>query len=249
MQLIGFFVLDLSTRLHMVPIDSSLTVTASRAINTLPPPHSLFFYLSFYLSFFLSIFLSLSLSCLFPSRRSRCDRDNRRYPDKEYLDATRPGFSSVLPKVVGQTQAPGDGSVGGLRPGAELAAAGLDGFGCLPPGIPVSASVIDAHAGVPGAGVGAAGSMVLVLGTSACYMVNGTAERMVPGVAGVVQDGILPGLVGYENRKTLPTENLLEDTDGLRRGTKQPISVLSGAVADCDRFLLTSASLGDVIAF
>ena len=40
--------------------------------------------------------------------------------------------------------------------------------------------------------------MVLVLGTSACYMVNGTAERMVPGVAGVVQDGILPGLVGYE---------------------------------------------------
>ena len=56
------------------------------------------------------------------------------------------------------------------------------------------------------------------------------------------------------NRKTLPTENLLEDTDGLLRpplegGTKQPISVLLGAVAGCDRFLLTSASLGDVIAF
>ena len=32
------------------------------------------------------------------------------------------------------------------------------------------------------------------------------------------------------------------------RGTKQPTSVLSGAVAGCDRFLLTSACLGDVIA-
>ena len=54
----------------------------------------------------------------------------------------------------------------------------------------------------------------------------------------------------------LPT-NLLEDTAGLLRPslrtleprTKQPISVLSGAVAGCDRFLLTSASLDDVIAF
>ena len=49
-------------------------------------------------------------------------------------------------------------------------------------------------------------------------------------------------------------ENLLEDTDGLLRpplegGTKQPISVLSGVVPGSDRFLLTSASLGDVIAF
>ena len=52
-------------------------------------------------------------------------------------------------------------------------------------------------------------------------------------------------------------ENLLEDTDGLLRpplegGTKQPISVLSvlsGAVPGSDRFLLTSASLADVIAF
>ena len=32
-------------------------------------------------------------------------------------------------------------------------------------------------------------------------------------------------------------------------GAKQPSSVLSGAVAGCDRFLLTPASLGDAIAF
>ena len=65
--------------------------------------------------------------------------------------------------------------------------------------------------------------------------------------------------VGRNKQTPLATKNLLEDTDGLLRppskggakskGTKQPISVLSGAVAGCDRFLLTSASLGDVIAF
>ena len=52
----------------------------------------------------------------------------------------------------------------------------------------------------------------------------------------------LNGYSGYVNRKTLPTENLLEDTDGLLR-------VLSGAVAGCDRFLLTCSSSDDVIAF
>ena len=45
----------------------------------------------------------------------------------------------------------------------------------------------------------------------------------------------------YVNRKTLPTENLLEDTDGLLRPPFR--SVLSGAVAGCDRFLLTAALL------
>ena len=35
----------------------------------------------------------------------------------------------------------------------------------------------------------------------------------------------------------------------LEGGARQPTSVLSGAVAGCDRFLLTSTSLGDVIAF
>jgi L-ribulokinase len=65
-------------------------------------------------------------------------------------------------------------------------------------GTPVSAAIIDAHAGVPGAGVAGDATMVLVIGTSACHMLNSRVERMVPGVAGVVEDGILPGYFGYE---------------------------------------------------
>jgi L-ribulokinase len=40
--------------------------------------------------------------------------------------------------------------------------------------------------------------MVLVMGTSACHMMNSRIEQLVPGVAGVVEDGILPGYFGYE---------------------------------------------------
>jgi L-ribulokinase len=38
----------------------------------------------------------------------------------------------------------------------------------------------------------------MVLGTSSCHMLNARVERMVPGVAGVVEGGILPGMFGYE---------------------------------------------------
>jgi L-ribulokinase len=65
-------------------------------------------------------------------------------------------------------------------------------------GTPVSTGTIDAHAGVPGAGVAEPNTLVLVLGTSSCHMLNAAEERMIPGVAGVVKGGILPGMFGYE---------------------------------------------------
>jgi L-ribulokinase len=68
----------------------------------------------------------------------------------------------------------------------------------LQPDTPVSGAIIDAHAGVPGAGAAEAGVVVMVLGTSNCHMLNAKEARSVPGVAGVVKDGILPGYYGYE---------------------------------------------------
>jgi L-ribulokinase len=65
-------------------------------------------------------------------------------------------------------------------------------------GTPVSAAIIDAHAAVPGAGVTKPGSMVAILGTSACHMLLSEREQFVPGIQGVVEDGIVPGLFGYE---------------------------------------------------
>ena len=65
-------------------------------------------------------------------------------------------------------------------------------------GTPVSAAIIDAHAGVPGAGAAEPGVLVMVMGTSSCHMLNAESDRFVPGVSGVVKDGILPGYFGYE---------------------------------------------------
>jgi L-ribulokinase len=40
--------------------------------------------------------------------------------------------------------------------------------------------------------------MVMIMGTSICHMVVGESEEIVPGMCGVVMDGILPGKPGFE---------------------------------------------------
>jgi L-ribulokinase len=68
----------------------------------------------------------------------------------------------------------------------------------LRPGTAVSTATIDAHASVPGAGVTEPGRMVLILGTSTCHMIMGYRMNPVPGIGGVVEEGIIPVLFGYE---------------------------------------------------
>jgi L-ribulokinase len=113
------------------------------------------------------------------------------YPTPEYFAAVHPQLGDVVTKrMPGSLEAPGQ-RAGRLT---ERAATLLG----LEAGIPVSTAIIDAHAGVPGAGVAEDSTMVLVMGTSSCHMMNSTVEKRVPGVAGIVQDGILPGYFGYE---------------------------------------------------
>jgi L-ribulokinase len=113
------------------------------------------------------------------------------YPSREFFTALHPKLAGVVEeKMPGRLVAPGE-RAGGLCP--QMAGA----LG-LRPDTPVSAAVIDAHAGVPGAGAAEPGTLVMVLGTSSCHMLNALEGRPVPGVAGVVKDGILPGYYGYE---------------------------------------------------
>jgi L-ribulokinase len=113
------------------------------------------------------------------------------YPSRDFFAALHPKMARVaLDKMPGRLIPPGECA-------GTLTAAAAKKMG-LPPGIPVSAAIIDAHAGVPGAGVADADTMVLVMGTSSCHMFNAHQEILVPGVAGVVEDGILPGFFGYE---------------------------------------------------
>lgn len=113
------------------------------------------------------------------------------FPSREYFAALHPALADAATnRLPGRFLAPGH-QAGGL---CAIAAERMG----LRPGVAVSAAIIDAHAGVPGAGVAEPGTLVMVMGTSGCHMLLCERERLVPGVAGVVKDGILPGFYGYE---------------------------------------------------
>lgn len=113
------------------------------------------------------------------------------YPSREFFAALHPKMADVVSeKMPGNLIAPGTQA-------GTLCAAMASKLG-LNEGTPVSAAVIDAHAGVPGAGVAEPSTLVLVMGTSSCHMLNSRVEKLIPGVAGVVEGGILPGYFGYE---------------------------------------------------
>ncbi len=143
------------------------------------------------------------------------------YPSEEFLRAVNPKFRrAVKDKMPGRLVAPGVAAGGLVR--------GMTTLPGLREGTPVSAAIIDAHAGVPGAGAAEPGTLVMVMGTSSCHMLNSTVERSVPGVAGVVKDGILPGFFGYETGQAAVGDAF----DWLRRLTGQrDFSVLSRKAA------------------
>ncbi|HPL69128.1 MAG TPA: ribulokinase [Brevefilum sp.] len=113
------------------------------------------------------------------------------FPGKEFLISINPGLADLFErKVSGPILAPGQ-RAGGL---SKHWAQRLN----LAPDCPVSAGIIDAHAGAIGAGVSEPGVMLLMMGTSTCHMLLSEHEVLVEGISGVVEDGIIPGLFGYE---------------------------------------------------
>jgi L-ribulokinase len=79
----------------------------------------------------------------------------------------------------------------------ELTARAAEWTG-LKAGTAVAIANVDAHVSVPAATVTGPGRMVMIMGTSICHMVLGPEECTVEGMCGVVEDGIIPGLFGYE---------------------------------------------------
>jgi L-ribulokinase len=113
------------------------------------------------------------------------------YPSEEYFAALHPELRNVVSeKLTTQIFSPGE-RAGGLT--QDVAAK----LGLLP-GTAVAVANVDAHVSVPACTVIDPGKMVMVMGTSICHMVLGTEQHIVPGMCGVVEDGILPGYFGYE---------------------------------------------------
>ena len=113
------------------------------------------------------------------------------YPSEEYLHALAPGFEGFFTDKVSHELGNLGDSAGGLT---EEAAAWTG----LLPGTVVAVGNVDAHVTSPAARAIAPGQMLAVMGTSTCHVMNGEVLAKVPGMCGVVRDGITPGLWGYE---------------------------------------------------
>lgn len=68
----------------------------------------------------------------------------------------------------------------------------------LSPNTAVAVSIIDAHSAVVGAGLSEPNELLIVVGTSSCHLLLSEEETIIPGISGVVEDGIVPGLYAYE---------------------------------------------------
>ncbi|TDD60853.1 ribulokinase [Kribbella antibiotica] len=112
------------------------------------------------------------------------------YPSREYLEALNPAFGDFTDKL-GHRLSP----LGGLAGRLTTEAAALTG---LPAGIAVAVGNVDAHVTAAAADAVRPGQLVAIMGTSTCHVMSSDQLAEVPGMCGVVRDGIVDGLWGYE---------------------------------------------------
>ncbi|ONI80466.1 ribulokinase [Saccharothrix sp. ALI-22-I] len=114
------------------------------------------------------------------------------YPSTEFLAALNPDFAGFVADKLEHPL----GQLGDRAGGLTEQAAEWTG---LTPGIAVAVGNVDAHVTAPAAQAVEPGQMVAIMGTSTCHVMNGDILRDVPGMCGVVEGGIVPGLWGYES--------------------------------------------------
>jgi L-ribulokinase len=114
-----------------------------------------------------------------------------RFPSAGYLRVLDDRFAGFVTEKLEFPLSPLGARAGGLT----AQAAEWTG---LREGIAVAVGNVDAHVTAPAARAIGPGQMVAIMGTSTCHVMNHTALAEVPGMCGVVDGGIAPGLWGYE---------------------------------------------------
>jgi len=117
------------------------------------------------------------------------------FPPNAFFAALDPGLENIVDEKMSRDIAPLGAKAGGLT---EQAAEWTG----LKVGTAVAVANVDAHVAVPAATVTEPGKMVIIMGTSNCHMLLGEDETTVPGMCGVVGDGIIAGLPGFEARQS-----------------------------------------------
>ncbi|MDR3319310.1 MAG: ribulokinase [Clostridiales bacterium] len=114
------------------------------------------------------------------------------YPSKKFFKALDPLMENFVEQKIGCPITP----IGDKAGEIDEFASRLTG---LKKGTAVAVANVDAHVALPAVGVTDAGKMLMIMGTSTCDIFLGTTEKNVPGMCGVVEDGVLPGFFGYES--------------------------------------------------
>jgi L-ribulokinase len=117
------------------------------------------------------------------------------YPSEDFLRALDERFADFVATKLEARLWPLGARAGGLT----AQAAEWTG---LREGIAVAVGNVDAHVTAPAARVIDPGQMLAVMGTSTCHITLGDALVEVPGMCGVVDGGVVPGLYGYEAGQT-----------------------------------------------
>ncbi|MBT2736694.1 ribulokinase [Bacillus sp. ISL-7] len=113
------------------------------------------------------------------------------YPSNEFFKALDPRLETVIEDKLSTKIVP----IGSKAGEITEKAAKLTG---LNPGTAVAVANVDAHVAVPAVGITEPGKLLMIMGTSTCHILLGEEEKIVPGMCGVVEDGVIPGYMGYE---------------------------------------------------
>jgi len=113
------------------------------------------------------------------------------YPSKEFFKALDSRLENLVEEKLSTEIYP----IGTKAGEITEKAAKLTGLNI---GTAIAVANVDAHVAVPAVGITEEGKMLMIMGTSTCHILLGTEEKMVPGMCGVVEDGVLPGYLGYE---------------------------------------------------
>ncbi len=113
------------------------------------------------------------------------------FPSREFFRSLHPRLENVIEQKLGETYYPLGAKAGGLTAFWARKTG-------LREGTAVAIGNVDAHVAVPACGVVEPGSLVMIMGTSICHLLLGRERQMVEGMCGTVEDGVVPGLWGYE---------------------------------------------------
>lgn len=113
------------------------------------------------------------------------------FPSNDYFKAVDPVLDGVVGSKIYDKVSLVNESAGVISErGAKLTG--------LKKGTPVSLAMLDAHSAMPALNITDNGNLMLVLGTSACHIINSEKTVDIEGIFGRVKNGVIPGANTYE---------------------------------------------------